>query len=150
VHQSGEIVPHRLLFVDRFVQWSSSPRDAFDFKCPFAAVPNTGELKALTHLYFNGTGITGTLDFDHHTVMTSDFCCAFQTSTELNQSGEIEPQQLLFVARFVQWSSSRGDFDFKTSFAAVPNIGELKALTHLYLNGTGITGTLDFDHPPVG
>jgi len=35
------------------------------------------------------------------------------------------------------------------SFAVVPNIGELKALTYLNLAGTGITGTVDFDHHPM-
>jgi hypothetical protein len=85
MHQSEEIGTLWMLSIGRFVQWSS-PRDAFDFKCPFAAVPNIGELKALTHLYLNGTGITGTLDFDHHPMMITDSCCAFQTSMELKDA----------------------------------------------------------------
>jgi hypothetical protein len=48
-------------------------RDGSDVNCSFAAVPNIGELKALTHLYLNSTGITGTVDFDHHPAMITDF-----------------------------------------------------------------------------
>jgi hypothetical protein len=82
VHQSEETVPPGLRFVDRFVQWPS-PRDDFDFNSSFAAVPNIGELKNLEYLDLSLTRITGTVDFDHHPVMVTDFCCAFQTSKEL-------------------------------------------------------------------
>ena len=44
---------------------------------------------------------------------------------------------------------SHDDFDFNSSFAAVPNIGELKNLETLNLASTGITGTADFKHHPV-
>jgi hypothetical protein len=47
-------------------------------------VPSSiSELKKLETLNLAGTGITGTLDFDHHPVMIADSCCAFQTSMEL-------------------------------------------------------------------
>jgi hypothetical protein len=85
LHQSEDIDPLWLQIIDRFVQWSS-PHDDFDFTSSFAAVPNIGELKALTHLYLSETGITGTLDFDHHPMMIADFCCAFQTSMELKDA----------------------------------------------------------------
>jgi Leucine-rich repeat (LRR) protein len=38
------------------------------------------------------------------------------------------------------------DFDFNFSFAAVPNIAELKNLETLDLSSTGITGTVDLKH----
>jgi hypothetical protein len=124
---------------------------AADF-CSSAAVPNIGELKALTHLYLKNTGITGTVDFDHHPMMITDFCCAFyrhRWNWWMCQSAEIDPLRLLFVDRFVQWSSPHDDFDFNSSFAVVPNIGELKNLEVLNLSETGITGTLDFNHHPM-
>jgi hypothetical protein len=66
----------------------------------------------------------------------------------MHQSEDPGPPALPFIDRFVQWSSPCDDFDFNSSFAVVPNIGELKALTYLDLQGTGITGTVDFDHHP--
>ena len=82
MHQSEGIDPHELQIIDRFVQWSS-PHDDFDFNSSFAAVPNIEELKNLEILDLGYTGITGTVDFDHHPVMTDDSCCAFQTSVVL-------------------------------------------------------------------
>jgi hypothetical protein len=76
MRQSEGSESQQMLFVDRFVQWPS-PRDDLTQNPYFAEVPNIGELKALTHLYLNNTGITGTLDFGHHPMMTADFCCAF-------------------------------------------------------------------------
>jgi hypothetical protein len=72
------------------------PVMAADF-CSSAAVPNIGELRALTHLNLENTGITGTfgpvlltglycVDFKHHPMMIADFCCAFQTSTGLKDA----------------------------------------------------------------
>ena len=49
----------------------------------FAAVPNIEELKNLETLNLSRTGITGTVDFDHHPMMITDFNCASQTSKEL-------------------------------------------------------------------
>jgi hypothetical protein len=44
------------------------------------------ELKKLETLQLGATGITGTLDFDHHPLMIADFCCSVQTSTELKDA----------------------------------------------------------------
>jgi hypothetical protein len=77
MHQSERIEALRLQIIDRFVQWPS-PHDDFDFNCSFAVVPNIGELKALTYLSLAGTGITGTVVFDHHPVMITDCCCELQ------------------------------------------------------------------------
>jgi hypothetical protein len=50
-------------------------------------VPSSiSELKNLEVLNLQNTGITGTLDFDHHPVMIADFCCAFQALTELKDA----------------------------------------------------------------
>jgi hypothetical protein len=48
------------------------------------AVPSSiSELKKLEKLDLRSTEITGTVDFDHHPMMTDDSCCAFQTSAVL-------------------------------------------------------------------
>jgi hypothetical protein len=59
----------------------------------------------------------------------------------MHQSEDPESPKLPFIDRFVQWPSPRDDFDFNSSFAAVPNIEELKNLETLDLSSTEITGT---------
>jgi hypothetical protein len=52
-----------------------------------AEVPSSiSELKKLETLDLRNTGITGTFVFDHHPMMITDFCCAFQTSMGLKDA----------------------------------------------------------------
>jgi hypothetical protein len=41
-------------------------------------IQNNGATAVLVNLDLSETGITGTLDFDHHPVVLSDCCCALQ------------------------------------------------------------------------
>jgi hypothetical protein len=49
-------------------------------------VPNIGELKALTFLNLAGTGLTGTVGFDHHPVMTSLYQLTIRVAGERKQA----------------------------------------------------------------
>ena len=85
MHQSEGIVPRWLQLADRFVQWSS-PHDDFDFTSSFAAVPNIEELKNLETLDLCGTGITGTVDFKHHPMMTQFYQLTIRVTGERKQA----------------------------------------------------------------
>jgi hypothetical protein len=60
--------------------------DSSCFLCITEVPSSISELKELESLHLSGTRITGTVDFDHHPTMITDFCCAFQTSVELKDA----------------------------------------------------------------
>jgi hypothetical protein len=65
----------------------------------------------------------------------------------MHQSGGIVPLWLLFVDRFVQWPSPCDDCSLHV--LCIPDINGIEGcinLEELYLNNTGITGTVVFNH----
>jgi hypothetical protein len=91
-----------------------TPRDDFDFNSSFAAVPNIEELKNLETLNLSCTGITGTVDFDHHPCddyRLLIFVVYFRHRWNwwMCQSERIQPHGLRIIGRFVQWSSPHDD-----------------------------------------
>jgi hypothetical protein len=112
MHQSEGTAPLQVLFVDRFVQWSSHPMMILIQTPSFAVVPNIGELKALTYLNLNSTEITGTLDFYHHPVMAADFC----SSAAVPNIGELKALTYLDLEN--TGITGTADFDHHPAMAA--------------------------------
>ena len=51
--------------------------DSSCFLCITEVPSSISELKELEDLNLSDTAITGTVDFNHHPMMTADFCCVF-------------------------------------------------------------------------